>query len=163
MIGFTKSDSGLSDAQIHGAELILGVKFPHAYRETIKLYNDSHGDVDFPIPESSHLGCMGHWLSILPWDEYSIWPLLCNWSAHGMDKLIIPFGEDGGGNLICFDYRETPNPKVSLHYHEVGGIDGLCTIAPSFELFISSFTTPRAYGHSKSRSGRSSHILKLET
>jgi len=32
---------------------------------------------------------------------------------------VIPFSRDGGGNLICFDYRETPDhPTVVFWDHE---------------------------------------------
>jgi hypothetical protein len=48
-------------------------------------------------------------------------------------KNIIPFGEDGFGNYICFQFKSPENPNVVFFNHETGDIQ---TIANSFKEFI---------------------------
>lgn len=55
-------------------------------------------------------------------------------------ELLIPFGENGGGDYICFDYRKDPNsdnPPVVFWYHDVAEQeDRTSFIANNFEEFI---------------------------
>lgn len=52
---------------------------------------------------------------------------------------LVAFAEDGGGNLICFDYREgkdNPNPPVVYWNHEADIGKDVSFIAKDFETFI---------------------------
>jgi hypothetical protein len=54
---------------------------------------------------------------------------------------IFPFALDGGGNLVCFDYRKNKkNPKIVFWNHETDTDDqyNILTIASDFESFIDS-------------------------
>lgn len=56
------------------------------------------------------------------------------------EKGLIPFGENGGGDFICFDYRQNPktdNPPIILWSHDVeNNSQRISFIANNFEEFI---------------------------
>ena len=142
MIGFDKTESPVTPSQIDGVELVLGIRFPSRYRELIQEFNGAYGDVNFPLPDSEFGESMGVWLSLLPWDMESIWSSLSAWKEHEIHSRVIPFGEDGGGNWICFDYRGKEMPSIVFYFHEVGGDEGLYPVADDFDSFVESFTLP---------------------
>jgi hypothetical protein len=50
---------------------------------------------------------------------------------------LIPFATDGGGNYVCFDYRNTKeNPPIVFWHHEIEKNDGIFFLNDSFEDFI---------------------------
>lgn len=52
---------------------------------------------------------------------------------------LIPFGENGGGDMICFDYRNhlnTDNPPIVIWNHDMGLEHRTVFIADSFEEFV---------------------------
>ena len=54
-------------------------------------------------------------------------------------KGLVAFGEDGGGDFICFDYREgkdNPNPPIVYWSHEANEGEDVSFIAKDFETFI---------------------------
>lgn len=52
-------------------------------------------------------------------------------------KGLIPFSQDGGGNYLCFDYRNCKeNPPIIFWNHEVEENEGIFYLADSFEEFI---------------------------
>lgn len=54
-------------------------------------------------------------------------------------KSIVPFSQDGGGNYLCFDYRNcTENPPIVFWHHAIEENEGIFYLADSFEEFISS-------------------------
>lgn len=54
-------------------------------------------------------------------------------------KGLIPFAPDGGGNYICFDYRNCQeNPPIVFWHHEVEENEGVFPLANSFEKFVDS-------------------------
>jgi hypothetical protein len=58
---------------------------------------------------------------------------------------LIPFGDNGGGDLICFDYRknrDTDNPPVVIWNHDMGFDHRVVFIANSFEEFIDMLHEP---------------------
>ncbi|MGY3804337.1 SMI1/KNR4 family protein [Pigmentibacter ruber] len=64
-------------------------------------------------------------------------------SNYPLPDFLIPISEDGGGNLVCFDYRHdhnTDNPRVVFWLHEEAGQleEGLEVyfIANSFDEFL---------------------------
>ncbi|MEI3851383.1 MULTISPECIES: SMI1/KNR4 family protein [Ensifer] len=134
--GFQPKDDLLPDTVVVGAAMMLGVDFPPLYRELIRTHNGAYGDAEFPVAGSSQAGGFGLWLSLLPWDSESVWTSLACWSEHDLPRQIIPFGEDGGGNLVCFDYRSSSEPSIVLWYHELQGQDGIHPLAERFPDFL---------------------------
>lgn len=65
---------------------------------------------------------------------------------HYFDRWLIPFGENGGGDFICFDYREnhkTDNPPIIFWSHDAANPDGrISFIANNFEEFINMLYEP---------------------
>ena len=58
---------------------------------------------------------------------------------------LVPFGENGGGNFICFDYRydsTTDNPPVVYWIHDAEKEKEICTLAKDFEEFLSILREP---------------------
>ncbi|MDR2629066.1 MAG: SMI1/KNR4 family protein [Puniceicoccales bacterium] len=58
---------------------------------------------------------------------------------HYFDKWLIPFGENGGGDFICFDYRNdktTDNPPIVIWNHDMGLKHRVIFIANNFEEFV---------------------------
>ena len=52
---------------------------------------------------------------------------------------IIPFGDNGGGDYICFDYRKcnTDNPPIILWFHDANPTDArVAFVADNFEEFV---------------------------
>jgi hypothetical protein len=62
------------------------------------------------------------------------------------DSRLIPFGETGGGDFICFDYRndqKTDNPPITYWCHDAQEPNGRTSfIANSFEEFINMLHEP---------------------
>lgn len=90
-------------------------------------------------------------------DENCIARFLC-WQQHTYEKYyiideinsppeffpkrLIPFAPDGGGNYICFDYRNCQkNPPVVFWHHEIEENDGIFRIANSFDEFLYNLKT----------------------
>jgi len=134
--GFEVTAHPLSESQIAGAEKVLGVCFPFAYRQLVLKYNNSYGEAVFPIPEAKHPASIGHWLSLLPWDTESMWSALSNWKEHELPEAIVPIAQNGGGDYLCLDFRSEETPRVVMWYHELQGSEGLCLVADSFEGFL---------------------------
>lgn len=58
---------------------------------------------------------------------------------------LIPFGDNGGGDMICFDYRknrDTDNPPIVMWNHDIGLEHRVVFIANSFEEFINMLHEP---------------------
>jgi hypothetical protein len=139
---FDQTENPIDPRGIDGAELLLGVRFPKAYRDVLANHHDASGDAEFSVPGTKHGAVIGHWLSLGPWDAESVWSFLSAWPEHQLPRSIVPFGQDGGGNCICFDYRSNSEPSVVFWYHELAGTDGLVTIASTFEEFAGLLRTP---------------------
>ncbi|WP_408004415.1 SMI1/KNR4 family protein [Pseudomonas schmalbachii] len=139
---FDPTDDPIDPCQIDGAESLLGVRFPASYRSVLVIHHNSYGDADIGNPDSTRGACIGHWLSLKPWDSESIWSSLATWSEHQLPHSIIPFGSDGGGNYICFDYRSNSEPTVVFWYHELSGTDGVVPIAQTFDDFVRLLRSP---------------------
>lgn len=134
--GFEPSETVPTSGQIEGAEALLGVRFPDSYRALLLEFNGSRGDAVFPLLEKEYGGSIGVWLSLLPWDRESVWSALSTWEEHELPQRLIPFGEDGGGNYVCFDYRHSDVPSVVFWHHELDADEGIFPVAATFEKFL---------------------------
>ena len=136
MIGFPPTSSVIDFQQIIGAEALLRVSFPDSYRTLLSKFNGSYGAAEFSLSGNKGSAEIGVWLSISPWDSESMCSTLSTWKQHKLSTRIVPFGEDGGGNYVCFDYRRSDTPSIVFWFHELEGEDGLYPVAPSFEEFL---------------------------
>lgn len=61
-------------------------------------------------------------------------------------KWLIPFGDNGGGDDICFDYRKdktSDNPPIVMWFHDMGFDHRIAFIAKNFEEFINMLYAPK--------------------
>ena len=72
--------------------------------------------------------------------EESNWPI-----QYKFEDGLIPFGDNGGGDMICFDYRKdrtTDNPPIVIWNHDMGLEHRVVFIANNFEEFINMLHEP---------------------
>lgn len=136
MEGFEPSTSVPTSRQIEGAEALPGVRFPASYRAPLLEFNGAHGGAEFPLLDKERGGGIGVWLSLLPRDAESVWSTLSAWGEHELPRRLIPFGQDGGGNYVCFDYRHSGVPSVVFWHHELDAEEGVFPVAATFEEFL---------------------------
>ena len=68
------------------------------------------------------------------------WPI-----EYRFEDGLIPFGDNGGGDMICFDYRDdktTDNPPIVIWNHDMGLKYRVVFIAKNFEEFINMLHEP---------------------
>jgi len=156
MLGFERSEESVSDNVIDGAETLLGVRFPDAYRAMIREYSGAFGDVEFRVdrPSPGFDYCsVGLLHSLNPCSRNSIYSVMASWPEHDLSDRIIPFGDDGGGNYVCFDYRQSDVPKIVFYFHELSGEDGIMKVCDTFGEFLDRLQLPEH----DAESGRRGH------
>ena len=68
------------------------------------------------------------------------WPI-----EYRFEDGLIPFGDNGGGDMICFDYRHdktTDNPPIVIWNHDMGLKHRVVFVANNFEEFINMLHEP---------------------
>jgi hypothetical protein len=131
----------LPESMIRGAELLCGVSFPADYRECVRVNHGGHPEPrDFVVRSltTSWGSCLAVLLS-LNWRRPSnVWAVLSALAADSqLPDGLFPFAEDGGGDLLCLDFRSEPSsPSVIYWSHEVGGEEGIVPIAASFSALL---------------------------
>ena len=68
------------------------------------------------------------------------WPI-----EYRFEDGLIPFGDNGGGDMICFDYRHdktTNNPPIVIWNHDMGLKHRVVFVANNFEEFINMLHEP---------------------
>ncbi len=138
--GFDPSDEPIPSGLLDGAEGLLGVRFPAAFRAIAARYDGATGEAAFAMPTAEKAGFGGFsvWLSLKPWAPESVWSWLGTWQEHGLPTTLVPFGENGGGDLLCLDYRGGAVPAVVLWFHELPGEEGIFRVSDSFEHWLAS-------------------------
>ena len=131
----------MADSILTAAELILGVRLPQSYRALAQRYPSGR-----PLPNEFTVkhrkgtwgSCVGVLLSIDPRHSGNVFQHISH--LAGDDQLpahLVPIIDDGGGDLVCLDYRgDGSQPSVVYWAHELGGEDGLVQIASSFDEFL---------------------------
>src|SRR5688572_30530944 len=113
----------LPEDMLRGAELLFGVTFPSDYRECLRVNHGGHPEPrDFTVR-----GVNGAWSSCLAvllsldWRRpESVWAVLAHLAVDGqLPDRFFPFAEDGGGDLLCLDFRGgSADPPVVYWSHE---------------------------------------------
>lgn len=131
--------SAVSDAQIAQMERLLGVRFPVDFRACVK---ECHGGTPFPRSFEFYdehgriVSCLGILFSFNEDDEESI-ANTQRMLAGQLPPGVIPFGEDGGGDCICFRFEQLETPPSVVYWHHERPIDVSIThLASSFGAFI---------------------------
>lgn len=109
----------LTNQEISQVEENLDIKFPKDYLEIVM-----NNDGGYPSPNdfllNNRLEMFNNLISFKISDSSNILETMEAVSDRLIEG-IIPFGDDPGGNLICFDYRSSDNPTVVFWDHEIAG------------------------------------------
>ena len=128
-----RNPSPASDDQVQKAERELGVRLPADFLAIAKTHQGAMPEPEcFDLPE----GGKGSIKYLLHFEEepfYSSIAALREPVNDVLPKKVIPFAEDSGGNLLCFDYRNSDEtPEILFWDHEGNAPFPLQTIASSF-------------------------------
>lgn len=121
------------DAAVRAAERALRVRFPADFLEVARAHQGAAPEparVDLPDGSVTAVGRLLH---------FEEEPGLSNVVHRGfplqgvLAKGIIPFAEDIGGDVFCFNYRKTPeHPTIAYWSVDTGTVP----IAASFTAFV---------------------------
>lgn len=128
---------------------ILPFKMPEMYRNIIKNNDGFRLNYEFPYtdPSDNELSYGGIGIiyglnkGVLENDIINLY----NDPAEFFPENLVAFGRDGGGNLICFDYREDPNtdnPPIVYWLHGWGEGKDIAYVAKDFEEFLNILEEP---------------------
>ena len=119
------------DSAVREAERVLRVRLPGDFLAVAAVHQGATpAPAKFDLPDGS-ISAVAHLLHFEPGfgnivtRRFPVEPVL--------EKGIIPFAEDVGGDLLCFNYRNTPdNPSVVFWSVDGGSVE----LAPSFTVFV---------------------------
>ncbi|MBL1227057.1 SMI1/KNR4 family protein [Enterococcus sp. BWR-S5] len=109
----------VTDQEISKVENQLKIKFPKDYIEVVESNDGAYPSLH-AFSMNSQEEMLNNLLSFSEAPYINILTTFENMSDRLVDG-IIPFGEDAGGNLICFDYRSSEVPTVVFWDHEIAG------------------------------------------
>lgn len=141
MLTWESDNPPLGDEIITAAELILGVSLPDTYKDLAKKFPGGYPDLaDFAVKRGERTwgSCVGALLSLDPRHSGNVYQhLRGQGSKHGLPERVIPIADDGGGDLLCLDYRAGgSNPRVVYWAHDLGHEEGIVDMAESFDAFL---------------------------
>lgn len=127
----------LHETALSWVEHRVGSPLPEAYVYAALHYHGAVPDkCQFVVPSGRPYGSL---LGVLldPREDAVEDSIGEEWSGMGelASEALVPFACDGGGDLICLDYRIGSPPRVVYFEHETGD---LIDLAPSFEEFVGS-------------------------
>ena len=132
----------LTDEQILGAELLLGVTFPEDYKACVKL---NHGcqalESEYSLEVNGSTFDGGHgWGMILGLDPRNPESILgdLRWHPQG----IVPISLDGGGNRICLDYRRSEVPTLVYYDTHLDEEDNYLPLCATFSQLVEACFIP---------------------
>jgi hypothetical protein len=149
----SSDDGDVSMDVIKDIEATYFIKLPTNYMEFITKHNEAYlkADVfDYENPNTSKRNSDG--LTFV--NAERIHRIIDNIQSDEEPDLdvkyrfedgLIPFGDNGGGDLICFDYRhdrDTNNPPIVIWNHDMGFDHRVVFIANNFEEFINMLHEP---------------------
>jgi hypothetical protein len=135
-------------------EYIQNIKLPKMYTQFIIKHNgaDLKADVfDYIDPNIGNkqnsngiafvkIETIRHRIENIQSGEEPDWDI-----KYRFEDGLIPFGDNGGGDLICFDYRknrDTNDPPIVIWNHDMGLEHRVVFIANNFEDFINMLHEP---------------------
>ncbi|GGS05635.1 SMI1/KNR4 family protein [Deinococcus sedimenti] len=122
-----EQDSGRalgSREHLRSIEDTVGQPFPADYLHVLQTHNAAYFErQEFPVdtpdgPEDKSVAV----LLSADGDEMDAESVLSQWRTlqdeHGLEPHVVPFGMDGGGNLVCFDFSAEGEPAVVYWQHD---------------------------------------------
>ncbi len=149
-ISFTKEDMDFCFGSVNPAQIILvekelSKKLPVSFKEMVSMcdagYPKKSDFIFFDISLGDYtLGCIGALLAFSP--EYPHEKILEYYHnpPEFFPEGLVGFAVDGGGNVICFDYRQDPDtndPPIVYWIHDVEDEESISPIAKNFDAFLS--------------------------
>src|SRR5688572_18794485 len=98
----------ITNERVREIESSLSVVFPNDFRDCVKICHGgtpSKHNFLVPAPLGSFGSCLGYLLNFSKEDEDNIEAILRDMVVRPGE--LVPFAEDGGGDFICFDYKNT--------------------------------------------------------
>lgn len=149
-ITWKRCEPPVSDEIVDELERILKVTFPADFRHVMQ---HCHGGVpidrsdfhfDHPTigrPIRSGIGAL---MTLYPDATGGILTTLRLLAIDDqLPDRVIPFADDGGGDMMCLDYRENPDiPKIVYWAHEEAKAQSLIPLANSFSEFLDQLLPP---------------------
>jgi cell wall assembly regulator SMI1 len=140
----------VDDGVVEQLEQALGVTFPHDFRELMKRCHGGspvereHFDFYYVGGQHEAGSCLGALLTLYPEDSNGILKTIETLSYDDqLPEKVIPFAEDGGGDMMCLDYRDDPeHPTVVYWSHEEPKETSISPLADSFTKFLDSLQPP---------------------
>ena len=132
MLRWESDDEPLPDRVIAAAEAILDRRLPASYKALVKAHG---GGRPVSEVEEGWVACVGLLMSLDPRRSENVFQAI----EHLDDQLpepVIPIITDGGGNMICLDYRVGDEPAVVYWQHELDGDEAFVPVAASFDAFL---------------------------
>ena len=121
----------------------LLIEFPSKYKKLVNFRDGGLLGKDLFFYEHEKIrrrNCVGNflcWSHDEMYSYYTYFENVYNDPPEFFPKGLIPFAPDGGGNYICFDYRNCrENPPIVFWHHEVEENEGVFPLADSFDEFI---------------------------
>ena len=132
--------SPLPDDTIDQAERALRVSLPPAYRAIIGRFSGGYPEPnEFTVVagDRSWVSGVGVLLSLDRGDADNVFEYMNNLSVDAqLPSGVIPIADDGGGDLVCLDYRDSAQaPRVVYLSHDTSH-DAPIELAASFDDFL---------------------------
>lgn len=126
-------DEGSIDLEkVLNFEVKYGIKFPDTYTLFIVKHNGARLDIDsFDFYDNVYKREASESIAFIKFEN--VGKTICDLLEQTtndindpdvfkfynyFDPKIIPFGDTGGGDFICFDYRQSDNPSIILWCHD---------------------------------------------
>ncbi len=126
----------LQDADVLSVEQALGVTFPEDYRECVKKCHGGRprdNNFSFVDPVVGRMeSCLAVLLSFSDDDVENIVETHRRLQPY-LPEGVIPIGDDGGGDFVCFQYTAQDSPSVVYWHH---GDRSVVPLSGSFSAFL---------------------------
>jgi hypothetical protein len=147
-----RDEGKVSIAVIKQIEVTKGVVLPNNYVSFVINHNGARlnsNNFDYNDPNTNkNEGSIAfinaekilYKIELIQSGEEPDWPI-----EYRFEDGLIPFGDNGGGDLICFDYRKdrnTDNPPIVIWNHDMGFEHRVVFIASNFEEFVNMLHEP---------------------
>jgi SMI1-KNR4 cell-wall len=144
LIQWTTAESPAPDETIANVESALGNHYPEDF---LAVARTAHGGsptrarFSYFDPQFGRVGTsLGVLLSLNPSSTYYVLRKIQNLDDGLLPSGVVPFGEDGGGDLMAFDFRKDANNPpvvyVAIADAEEVGERHVYPLAPSFSAFL---------------------------
>jgi len=139
---WTRCDPPIDDSAVREIESTLGKRFPEEFVECIKQCHGgtpSRNSFRFEDGKGEMGSCLAFLLSFLPGKDEGILDCI-DLLEDQLPSGLVPFGEDAGGDCICFDYNnlgENGSPQIVYWHHEKPVHESVTFLTTDFVSFIS--------------------------